>query len=291
MVTNSPFTIRQARLEDVDVILTFATDTFAWGDYVPDFINDWIVDDGVVHVACIDDVPIGMMRLSFLSESELWSQAARVHPDHRGRRIASALQDAQVAWARERGGLIIRMQVEDDNEPSIAHAMRYGFKRAASVVRAVRAVGAASPNPSGNGGRRHPSLLVAKPGKRQDVPLVRSSWETSEVARHLRQLAPIGWQFRRLSDTDIEQAASTGNLWEVGSSWVITGAVEPVCEVRLMDTTPGEAYDVCKALVDLANNRGAELLTMWIPDLDWSVQAARRVGCDTEGYGVWELPL
>ena len=291
MVTHGPVTIREARLDDVEAILAFATDTFPWGDYIPQFLEEWITDDGAVHVACIDDVPVGMMRLSFLSDSELWSQAARVHPDHRGRRIASALQDAQVAWARERGGLIIRMQVEDDNEPSIAHAMRYGFKRAASVVRAVRPVGAASPNPSGTGGRRHPSLLVARPGKRQDVSLVRSSWETSEVARRLRQLAPIGWQFRRLSDADIELAATSGNLWEVGNSWVITGSVEPVCEVRLIDTTPDEAYDVCKALVDLANNRGAELLTLWIPDLDWSIQAVRRVGCDTEGFGVWELPL
>ncbi len=83
----------------------------------------------------------------------------------------------------------------------------------------------------------------------------------------------------------------TGNLWEIGNSWIITGAIEPVCEVRQIDTTPEEAYDVCRALVDLANNRGAETLTMWLPDLDWMVRATRRIGCDIEGYGIWEYPL
>ena len=290
-MTDHELTIREARPDDIAAIRAFATDTFAWGDYVPDLIEGWIADDGAVHVACVDDVPIAMMRLSFLGPTELWSQAARVHPDHRGRRIASALQDAQVAWARDRGGQVIRLQIEDVNEPSIAHAMRYGFRRSASVVRAVRSVGAASPNPSGNGGVRHPSPLIARPGKRQDVALVRSSWETSPIARAMRQITSLGWQFRRLTDEDIEGAAMTGNLWEVGNSWVITGAIEPVCEVRQIDTTPEEAYDVCRALVDLANNRGAETLTMWVPDLDWMVRATRRIGCDIEGYGIWELPL
>ncbi len=199
--------------------------------------------------------------------------------------------DTQVAWARTAGGWVVRMLIDDDNEPAIAHAMRYGFRRSPAVIRCSRTVGAASPNPEGNGGRRHPSALSARPGKVPDLSLVRASWETSPTGRSLRQMVGEGWRFHRLTDSDIERAARSGNLWEIGNSWAITGSVEPVFEVRMIDTTPDEAHDAFRALIDTANNRGAETFTAWIADLDWLVRAARRIGCDVTGHGVWELPL
>lgn len=285
--------IREARADDVDAIVAFTTGTFRWGDYVPDAVEGWIASDrGILHVATDeDDRPIAMMRAEFLTDREVWSHAARVHPAHRGIRIAARLMDAQTTWARERGGWVMRLLIEDENQSAIAHVMRYGFVRAASVIRATRAVGAASPNPEGNGGRSFPSSLTARPGKVHDLPLVRSSWEVSPTGRALRQLIGEGWRFHRLRDADIEAAARSSNLWEVGNSWVITGSIEPVFEVRAIDTTPEEAEEVLRALIDTANNRGAEMFAAWIPDLDWIIRAARRTGCDVAGNGVWALPL
>jgi GNAT superfamily N-acetyltransferase len=285
--------IRRARPDDIDAIVAFTTDTFDWGDYVPDLIDDWIVgDEGVVMVAVDDsDTPIGMARAVFLTDHEVWSHAARVHPDHRGRGIAGDLADVLMDWAGKRDGRIVRLLIEDDNLASIRHISKKGFRRAVSVVRAVRPIGAASPNPEGNGGRRKPSPLQTRPGKVQDLPLVRSSWSTSEVGRAMRQLIGTGWRFHRLHDADIERAAEEGNLWEVANSWIITGAVEPSFQIQLIDTTQDEAYDVIKALIDTANNRGAEELSMWIADVDWLIQAARRTGCAVEGFGVWEKPI
>ena len=107
----------------------------------------------------------------------------------------------------------------------------------------------------------------------------------------MRQLVGSGWRFHRLRDVDIRDAAATGHLWEIANSWAITGAIEPSFEVRLLDTSPDEAYEAIRALIDTANNRGAEEITLWLAELDWLVQAARRAGCEVEGYGIWERPL
>lgn len=285
--------VRAARESDLDALVAFTTDTFDWGDYVPQMLADWIDDeDGVVMVAVRDDdIPVAMARAVFLTDIEVWSHAARVHPDHRGGGIAGILADHLMVWARDRGGHIVRLLIEDDNLASIAHISKVGFTRAVSVVRATRAVGAASPNPDGNGGRRNPSRLRARPGKRQDLVLVRSAWSTSEAGRLLRGLIGGQWRFHRLRDVDIESAAERGDLWEIGSSWALTDHIDERFGVRLLATEPDEAYDVMKALVDTANNLGAESMDMWLADTDWMVQAARRCGFDVSGLGVWEHPL
>jgi len=292
-MSDSPPRLRQATPGDATAIVEFTRDTFTWGDYVPDLIDEWLADDeGIVIVAVDDeDVPIAMARAVFLTDREVWSHAARVHPDHRGRRIAGQLAEALMNWATERGGQVVRLLIDDDNVASINHISRLGFRRAVSVVRASRAVGAASPNPAGNGGRRHPSALRARPGKRQDIQLVRASWSTSEVGRSLRGLIGEGWRFHRLTDDDIEDAARRGALFEVGSSWVIADQQDEAFNVGWVDTTPDEAHEVIKALVDVANNRGAELVTMWLADTVWLVQAARRTGFEVSGHGVWEHAL
>lgn len=285
--------MREAEPSDIDSIVAFTTDTFEWGDYVPTMVTSWIGDDqGVVMVAVDDsDVPVAMARAVFLTDREVWSHAARVHPEHRGKGIAGDLADVLIEWAHDRGGQVVRLLIEDDNLASIRHIMKKDFRRAVSAIRATRTVGAASPNPEGNGGRRQPSPLQTRPGKVQDLPLVRSSWSTSDVGRTMRQLIGTGWQFHRLGDGDIEAAARSANLWEVGNSWVITASTEPEFAVRLLDTTEAEAYDVTRALIDTANNRGAEAFSMWIADIDWLVQAARRAGCEVSGFGVWEKAI
>lgn len=285
--------IRIATHDDIDQIVAFTTGTFEWGDYVPEMIGEWVgADNGVVMVAVDDtDRPIAMARAVFLTTTEVWSHAARVHPDHRGRGIAGELADALMVWTSEHGGAVMRLLIEDDNLASVRHITKKGFTRAVSVVRATRPVGAASPNPDGNGGLRHPSRLRARPGNSHDLVLVRSSWSTSQVGRSLRGLVATGWSFHRLRDEDIATAAATANLWEVGNSWVITESIAPTFAVRLVDTDEDEAHDVIRALIDTANNRGAELITMWLADTDWMVQAARRTGCDVTGHGIWERPI
>ena len=283
---------RPATHSDVDEIVAFTTDTFQWGDYIPRLIGEWIDDtSGVVMVAIDNEEIVGLARVILFSETEAWSHAARVRPDRRGEGIAGMLAEVLIEWARQQGVHVVRLLIEDDNESSIRHIQKQGFRRVATAIRANRAIGNATPNPDGNGGRRAPSALTAKPVKAADAPMLAAGWSTSESGRELRGLIARGWSFHTLTPSELVKRANAGELWEMGSSWAVTGPFDDAFDVSLIDTDPEEAFDAIKALIDLANERGAEAFWMWIADIDWLIQAARRAGCDITASGIWSHPL
>ncbi len=283
---------RPATHSDVEEIVAFTTDTFEWGDYIPRLIGEWIDDtSGVVMVAIDNKEIVGLARVILRSETEAWSHAARVRPDRRGEGIAGMLADVLTEWARQQGVLVVRLLIEDDNESSIRNIQKQGFRRVATAIRANRAIGDATPNPDGNGGRRTPSALTAKPVKAADAPMLAAGWSTSESGRKLRSMIAQGWSFHTLTESELVERANAGELWEMGSSWAVTGPFDDAFDVSLIDTNPEEAFDAIKALIDLANERGAEAFWMWIADIDWLIQAARRAGCDITPSGIWSHAL
>ncbi len=284
--------IRTATHSDIPAIVSFTTGTFEWGDYVPEAIQEWIDDpDGKTMVAVVEGEPVAVARTVLLTPTEAWGHGVRVHPDHRGERIAGALVDALLTWTRGTSAQVVRLLVEDGNTSSIRHVERVGFRRTVRLMRAMRSVGEATANPEGNGVRHGPSSLKAKPGKVQDAPLVMSSWTSSEIGRAMRSLIGMGWRFHTLRASDVEAAARVGTLWEIGNSWAITATIAPQFHVAMLDTRPEDAYETIRALIDTANSRGAEQVSIWIPSLDWLVQAARRTGCDVEPSSIWIRPL
>ena len=284
--------IRPATASDIPEIVAFTTGTFEWGDYVPDVIEEWIYDpDGMAMVAVVDDQTVGVARTMLLTPVEAWAHGVRVHPDHRGEGIAGVLAESLMDRARDAGARVVRLLIEDDNAASIRHVDKVGFRRTVPMMRMTRTVGEATANPQGNGVRHGPSTLVAKPGKVQEATLAMTSWASSDIGRAMRGLAGIGWQFHKLTVADVEGAAHSGNLWEVGSGWAMTSTTTPWFHVAMVDTRPEDAYETFRALTDAANKRGSEGLTVWIPTLDWLIQAARRAGCDVDPMSVWEYAL
>jgi RimJ/RimL family protein N-acetyltransferase len=283
---------REATHEDVPEIVAFTTDTFAWGDYVPEMIEEWIDDaSGVVMVAIDDSGIVGLARMALLSESEAWSHAARIRPDRRGEGIAGELADVLLEWTRDHGIRITRLLIEDDNESSIRHIKKKGFRRVATAVRARRAIGDATPNPEGNGGRRTSATVTARSVNTADTPMLAAGWSLSQCGRPLRGLIADGWTFRTLTEQDLIDAAHDAGLWQVGSSWAVTRQVDTEFDVSLLDTHPDEAFDTIRSLIDLANGRGAEDFWMWLADRDWLIQAARRAGCEVTPSGIWVYSL
>jgi GNAT superfamily N-acetyltransferase len=285
--------IRRATHHDIDAITSFTTGTFEWGDYVPDSIAGWIDDpNGVVLVDTDDaDEPIAVGRCALLTPTEAWLHAARVRPDRRGEGIAGRLAIAFTDWAREHGALTARLLVEETNTASIRHIGKTGFRRTTLVHRGFREVDDANPAPQRNGGRRRPSSLKAQPGRKQDAPMIVGSWSTGEPGRALRGLVGVSWSFHTLRIADVESAAIDHQLWEVGGSHAITREVDGAFEVLLLDTTRDEAVDAIKALIDLADGRGATRFSAWVADCDWLVAALEATGCTTEPSGIYAHPL
>jgi len=284
--------IRLATHDDIATIVSFTTNTFDWGDYVPDAIGEWIDDsDGAVMVATDGDRPVAVARTVLVTAHEAWGHAVRVDPAFRGRGIAGLLVANLVEWARGAGAQVVRLLIEEDNVSSIRHVEKVGFRRTVRLVRATRSVGEATANPEGNGVSHGPSTVKAKPARGQDVTLVMASWSSSEIARATRGLIGEGWQFHTMRASDVQDAAATSSLWEVGNSWAITTDTSPIFDVSMLDSRPEDAYATIKALIDTANRSGAEQVSIWLPALDWLIQAARRAGCDIDPSSIWELGI
>lgn len=276
--------VRPALPNDREAIGEFTTDTFKWGDYVSEVFNEWLErEDTYVVVAEGDDRrPVALGAVRMLSPSEAWYSAARVHPEFRGRGIAAAVFSALRTWAREQGAVVGRLLVEDWNEAAIRHVEKTGPRRVASMVRCTKPVGDASPSPSGNGGKRLPSKLRARPAGSTEAQPAYASWSVGELGRASRGLIGIGWAFRRLTPADLEAAARGNAFWEIGAGWALAApAAEARFEVAWLETREEDAHDLFRSLIDLAIGSGAESISIWIPAIDWTIQTARRLGFET----------
>lgn len=284
--------IREVTRNDVDAIVALTQNTFEWGDYIPDRISGWLDDSvGVVMVADTGSDIIGVGRVMLMSPREAWSHAVRVHPDHRGRGVAGDLLDALCRWSVGEGAQVVRLLIDDTNEASKRHVTKNDFRRVATAVRAVRSVGEATPNPEGNGGRSTSTVTPARRVKAADSAMLAAAWSTSTCGRAMRGLVATEWHFANLGPDRVEESARAGGVWEMGSSWAVIQQFDTTFDVALLDTDESDALGAIRALIDLANERGSDEFLMWIADLDWLIQAARRAGCQTESFGIWVRSL
>ncbi len=283
-LVTSEISVRPALPSDHDAIADFTRDTFEWGDYIADVFDEWLEREDTRIVVAESDAhrPIAIGAVRMLSPTEAWYSAARVHPEFRGRGIAAQVSRELRQWARERGALVGRLLVEDWNEVAIRHVEKTGPRRVMSVVRCSKPVGDASPSPSGNGGRRLPSKLRARPAGSSEAQPAYASWSIGELGRASRGLIGIGWTFRRLTLADLETAARAASFWEIGAGWALASpAPESHFEVAWLETREEDANDLLRSLVDLAIGSGSESISIWVPAIDWMVQAARRLGFET----------
>ncbi len=288
MASRLTYEIRPARADDHAAIVSFTEGTFDWGDYVADAFEHWMADpQGLVVVAADpDDRAVGVSKVTMLSETEAWFQGARVHPQWRRRGIANAMAASMGEWARSRGARVVRLLVENWNDVARRQVEAGEFRNVGSWAVAERTVGAASPVPSGNGGRRVPALeqlIRAHSGEAEPAYM---SWSTGELGRSARGLVAVGWTWRRVGASDLVSAAKAEAFWAARSGWVLAARNEETFEVGWIETRPDDAGDLMRALVDLAVAEGAERVQIKIPAVDWLTAAARRAGCE-----LWEMVL
>jgi GNAT superfamily N-acetyltransferase len=287
------YEVRPARAGDHSAIASFTEATFDWGDYVADAFEQWLADpQGLVVVAADPaDRAVAVSKATMVSDTEAWFQGARVHPEWRRRGIANAMANAMAEWARSRGARVVRLLVEDWNDIAQRQVEAGGFRAVGSWAVAERTIGAASPVPSGNGGRRVPALeqLVRAPSAEAEPAYM--SWSTGELGRAARSLIAAGWMWRRVFSADLVASAKAEALWAARSGWALAARNDDTFEVGWVETRPDDATDLMRALVDLAVAEGAERIQIKIPAVDWLTAAARRAGCDTWNMVLYERSL
>lgn len=285
-------TVRLARPDDLPAVAAFTQGTFAWGDYVSEAFSDWLDDEtGRLLVGTDpDDQPIALLRVAMLSDREAWLHAARVHPDHRRGGMGSLLNRAGCDWAQQQGALVVRLLVEDWNQPAANQVQRLGFR---PIARFVHAVVRLTPEmgPAANGGRRVTGDERLIPGRRTETELAWIAWSGSALAVAGHELFPVGWHFRRMTLADLRTAVESSNLWQSPAGWVIAEPRESEMSVPFVSTTDLDSSRMVRAILDLAARRGAERLQLMSPNLGWMIASLQAVGFEIEPNTVFARNL
>lgn len=288
-----PYSIRPARAGDKAAIASFTQDTFEWGDYVVDQFDRWSSDPNGLLIVGVDDddMAISMSRTAMLSPVEAWFQGARVREDWRRKGVAGAMAAYGAQWARERGARVARLIVEEGNEAAGKQVEHDGFRNVGDWVRASRTVGEASPLPAGNGGQRVSAQEQLVRAHASEAVPAYMSWSAGSLARPSRGMFAVGWTWRRLAQSDLEQAAKHEALWTARSGWVMAAMSNDLLEVGWLETRKEDAADLLRGIVDLASKLEAESFSVTVPATPWLTTAARRAGCELSPITVYETSL
>ena len=127
--------IRFAEPKDREFIVDFTRNTWEHGDYIEDVWDTWINDTvGKLFVAEVDGKPVGIMHVTFLTPDYAWLEGARVHPDYRGRGVATELNKACMKWAKENGAKKVGLITAETNYPAHKASEKVGMEKVAQWI-------------------------------------------------------------------------------------------------------------------------------------------------------------
>ncbi|MGH8958593.1 MAG: GNAT family N-acetyltransferase [Acidimicrobiia bacterium] len=291
-MSESPVLLREGRPEDLEAIRAFTTDTFAWGDYVPDQYLHWLNEEsGAVLVATDQgDRVLAMVHIQQLSPKEGWLSGARVRPDYQRQGLGSKLNHAGVEWLQTRGALVVRLTTEENNLVAQQQVEKLGYRRVARFALAERSFG--QHGVESNGGRRLPGperLDLAPAAEGEPAFLVWSAGDLNRASHGL--YASDGWAFRRLALEDLISASRGRKFWASPAAWAIA-AEENGLWVSALMTTPDEADRAVRALVDLAEEKRVEWMGVMVPRVPWLEKALESEHLEVNYPNiVWEKPI
>ncbi len=267
--------IRSGRSDDLASIVAWTTDTFTWGDYIPDRLHGWLEDDDGEVLVCADssDRVLALAHAKMLSANEGWLEAARVHPEHRRSGLGKALNHAGVEWCKQRGAQVVRLAAEDDNVAAIGQVEGLGYRRTSSWLFASWAPADVGPRASGTN---------LSPAAAQDADAAWVFWSTSELAVAGRGLWSERWRWRKAHAEDLAAAARSGALYGSPAGWAAVTEVEHDKEHLRVDwaaTTKHEAPALLSDLLGLAASRETGLYVR-LPNVDWIRESLTRAGAE-----------
>ncbi|MFC7325328.1 GNAT family N-acetyltransferase [Halorubrum rutilum] len=169
---------------------------------------------------------VGCIQGVMLSEWEAWGQGIRVDPAARGLGVGTALSEAALDWARERGATVCRNMVFSWNVAGLGQSRAVGFEPAtefrfaeptpdADAVDAADATGAGATEADGIGPVTDP-----------DPDAAWALWADSDARDHLRGLALDDgepWACSELTRERLRVAADEDRLVAVADADALAG--------------------------------------------------------------------
>ncbi len=123
--------IRPLRKSDREDVLEIARHTWEGHDYIPYIFDSWLEDKDSHPVGVeYNDHIIALANLRVIDDGRTgWMEALRVHPNHRGKGLATALTQYVVRLAENIPVYCIRYTTSVGNETSLHLAEAVGMKR------------------------------------------------------------------------------------------------------------------------------------------------------------------
>ena len=272
------FTVRSGRPEDLESIAHWTRETFAWGDYVPDRYTQWLSEPDSEVLVCVgeDDVATALVHVLMLSDTEAWLEAARVHPDHKRQGMGKALNHAGMEWARQNGAQVVRLATEEENFTAKSQVESLGYRPGSIWVAGFLEPDRDYRAPPGQGLALSSSL---------DLDSAWISWSRGNLAATGRGLLNLGWQWRKATPADLENAIASRWLYQSSAGWVMFRPDTPdKLETVWLAASATDFPMLLRGILDHAASSRAEHLAIRMPAADWAVESLRR-----EGFRIKEI--
>jgi GNAT superfamily N-acetyltransferase len=250
--------------------MSFIKDIWGGHDYIPHVWDEWLKDEhGKMFVVEVEGKPVGMNRVRFLEDGSAWFEGARVHPDFRGKGLASMLGESSMKFAKEKGVGIFRLTSGSHNRVARRQIERIRFSEVSKF-----------------------SVYEPKNGRRpmaaQDVQRVTigEASEFSRLAKNSREYTlgtGVFWHdFAAAALTpDVTRGlAEEGALWRLGNAVAVTregGEGSEIWEeVCFLGGPVLEANRLVRSLI--GRNRKASKRWVFLPQGSPLIRALRKGG-------------
>jgi GNAT superfamily N-acetyltransferase len=121
--------VRPAKQADKAPLMRFIKDVWGGHDYIPYVWDEWLHSkDGKMFVVLAGGAPVGMNRVRFLEDGSAWFEGARVHPEYRGRGLATMLGENSMRYALSRGVRVFRLTSGSHNRVAHRQIAKIRFK-------------------------------------------------------------------------------------------------------------------------------------------------------------------
>jgi ribosomal protein S18 acetylase RimI-like enzyme len=235
--------VRPARPADKAPLMSFIKDVWSGHDYIPLVWDTWLRDrQGKMFVVEVGGVPVGMNRVRFLEDGSAWFEGARIHPEFRGRGLASMLGENSMRLASARGAKVFRLTSGSHNRAAHRQIRKMKFRETArfSVYEPPKGK---NPRPAGGAARM----------KRGELPAV---MRLLGQEREFRLGAGVFWHdfgAASLTRDVVSLLLAEGAVWRVGDALAVAriggeggGDWEEICYVG---GPSGESVKLVKALM------------------------------------------
>lgn len=264
--------VRPAKPTDKGQLMSFIKDVWEGHDYIPRVWDEWLSgESGRMFIVEADGVPVGMSRVRFLEDGSAWLEGARIHPEFRGRGLASMLGRNSMRIAMDRGVKVFRLTSWSRNKAAHRSISRINFKESSRIS-------AYEPE---KGAKFAPQKGVRLAGM-SDL-----SWVTRLIgeSREFQLGSGVFWDAFKaasLSPAIIKKLVGEGSIWIAGESVAVARlggeGGETWRQVCFLTGKGNEPVKLVKHVFGLKNRAKSTRRIIYLPQGSHLIGTLRRAG-------------